>query len=149
MQSLPHHYSVHADGLLTGVTVVSAAGVPPLQVAAPLQFDGPVGLWSPETLLVGAVAECFVLTFRTVARAAGFPWRRLQCDVEGTLARSDGELRFTGFTIRADLTVLTECDLMRAQGLLQRAERNCLIGNSLRAARTLELQVHAHPAAAA
>jgi organic hydroperoxide reductase OsmC/OhrA len=149
MQPLPHHYSVHADGFLTGVTVVSATGVPPLQVAAPPQFDGPAGLWSPETLLLGAVADCFVLTFRTVAKAAGFPWRRLQCDVDGVLARDDGELRFTGFTVRAELTVLSEHDVARAHGLLQRAEHNCLIGNSLCGARNLELQVHAQPAAAA
>jgi organic hydroperoxide reductase OsmC/OhrA len=31
------------------------------------QLGGPGGQWSPETLLVAAAAECFILTFRAVA----------------------------------------------------------------------------------
>src|ERR1051326_6460288 len=42
-------------------------GLPPLKVAAPPEFNGPGGAWSPEALYVGAVASCFMLTFLAYA----------------------------------------------------------------------------------
>ena len=144
-----HHYSAHADGFITGVTVVSVAGAPPLQVAASPPLEGPAGLWSPETLLLAAVADSFVLTFRKVSQEAGFSWKRLQCDVEGTLSVAESARFFPRMTIRIDLTVLNEHDIARALQLLHRAERTCAVANSLRSTRTLEVRIHGHPALAA
>lgn len=149
MIPLPHHHSVQADGFLTGITVVSTSGVPPLQAAASPHFEGPAGLWSPETLLLAAVADSFVLTFRGVSQAAGFPWSRLQCDVEGMVSVADGELLFTRLNIQADLTVIGEHDGARAFELLNLAERTCPLANSLRSTRTLIVRIHGEPAIAA
>jgi len=149
MQAPSHRYSVQADGFLTGVTVVSASGVPPLQVAASPQVEGSAGLWTPETLLLAAVADSFVLTFRALSQADGFSWQRLQCDVEGALSVADAAPHFARMGIRVDLTVLNEHDIVRALELLHRAQRACAVVNSLRSARTLEVRIHGQPALAA
>jgi len=60
---------------------------------------GPGDRWSPETLLVGALADCFILTFRAVANASSLPWIRLRCEAEGVLDRVERMTRFTAVTL--------------------------------------------------
>ena len=67
--------------------ILTSTGIPALSSAAPSQFGGPGDRWSPETLIVGAIADCFILTFRAVARASTLPWTALRCNVTGTLDR--------------------------------------------------------------
>lgn len=133
MVPFPHHYSVSAEGMLDGDVTLRAAQVPVLATASPAEFGGPGDRWSPETLLVGAVADCLILTFRGVARASSLPWTSLSCQVDGTLDRVDRVTQFVGFDIRARLVVPDGTDKARAARLLQKAEETCLVTNSLKA----------------
>jgi organic hydroperoxide reductase OsmC/OhrA len=92
-------------------------------------------------LLVAAIADCFILTFRGVSRAAHFDWVRLEAHVDGTLERVSGVTQFVRYTTRAILTVKPNADHAKAQELLERAEKVCLVANSLRGVRALEVQV--------
>jgi organic hydroperoxide reductase OsmC/OhrA len=123
------------------MVAISASGLPGLTTAPPAEFDGPGDAWSPETLLVAAVADCFVLTFRGVSRAAQFSWKTVDCSVEGTLERIDGVTRFSRFTTRVRLTVDPGADHGKARELLDRAEKVCLIANSLSGERRLESEI--------
>jgi organic hydroperoxide reductase OsmC/OhrA len=111
------------------------------ETASPPQFDGPAGVWSPETLLCASIADCFILTFRAVARASRFEWLHLECRVEGLLERVTPGAQFTRFTTFARLRVPAGADTAKARDLLERAEHGCLIANSLRGARVLEAEV--------
>jgi organic hydroperoxide reductase OsmC/OhrA len=131
MQAFPHHYTVSANGSGTGDVELNADGLPTLRSASPIPFDGPGDRWSPETLLVAAVGDCMILTFCAVARASGFAWTTLDCDVTGTLDRIERTTRFVGFDVRARLHVPSGTDPDRARQVLEKAERSCLISNSL------------------
>ncbi len=133
MQPFPHHHVVVASGAATGHVELRAHALPVLQSAPPIEFERPGNLWSPETLLVGAIGDCFVLTFRAVARASRLDWTSIECEVRGELDRADQTVRFTRFEIRVRLTVPNERDRELAGRVLQRAERGCLITNSLNA----------------
>jgi organic hydroperoxide reductase OsmC/OhrA len=141
MQPYPHTYSVSAKASATGLVPVESPGLPPLATAPPKEFDGPGDVWSPETLLVAAVADCYILTFRAVARAAKFEWEELKCEVEGVLARVDGVTRFSGYTTVATLSVMPGTDHAKAEELLERAERLCLVSNSLLGGRRLIVHI--------
>ncbi|MFC7335104.1 OsmC family protein [Rhodocista pekingensis] len=142
MQALPHIYLTKATGTAQGnVRLEAEADVPALDTAAPPQFGGPNGFWSPETLFVGAVADCYILTFRAIARASKLEWESLEVDVEGVLDRVEGVTRFTRFTVKPRLLVKAEADAERATTLLAKAERTCLITNSLNAELHLEPSV--------
>ena len=145
MRPYPHTYSVSAQGSATGTVPVSSQGVADINTAPPPEFDGPGDLWSPETLLVAAVANCFILTFRGVSRAANFTWEQLQCQVDGVLERVSGVTQFSRFTTRATLTVTAGADHAKAQELMERAEKVCLVANSLRGERHLLAQVFETP----
>jgi len=112
-----------------------------METEAPPQFDGPGGKWSPETLLCASVADCFILTFRALARAAKLEWLHLECRVEGVLERRERLLQFTRYTTFATLTAPTGTDAVKARELLERAEHSCLIANSLRGTRALDARV--------
>jgi organic hydroperoxide reductase OsmC/OhrA len=142
MHPYPHLYTVHATAAPAGDVPVAATGLPTLQTAPPAEFDGPGDRWSPETLLCAAVADCFVLSFRAVARASKLDWTGLECRVEGKLDRVDGRTLFTALAVHASLKVPAGTDPERAKKLLEKAEHVCLISNSLVAERQLVPTVH-------
>jgi organic hydroperoxide reductase OsmC/OhrA len=131
MQSLPHHYAVTATGSVLGDIELNGERLSTLRSASPPEFDGPGDRWSPETLLVAAIGDCLLLTFRAVARASGLAWTSLECSVTGTLDRVERATRFVAFDIRAHLRVPSGTDPDRAKRALEMAHQNCLISNSL------------------
>jgi len=141
MQDLPHHYRVAASAAAEGEVELAAAGLEPIRSAAPAEFGGPGDRWSPETLLVAAIADCFILTFRAIARASKLPWTALRCEVLGTLERSGGATRFTEFTINAALEVPGDTSEEKARRLLEKAEAGCLISSSLSGTKRLQASV--------
>jgi peroxiredoxin-like protein len=122
---------VAASAQLEGSIWLSSPGLEALESASPAQFGGPGDRWSPETLLVGAAADCFILTFRAVARASSLPWSELRCEAEGVLDRVERTTRFTAIRLRAYLRVPPGTDEEKALRLLEKAERGCLISSSL------------------
>jgi len=141
MQALPHRYRVKGTGRITGDVELTAERLTMLRSASPAEFGGPGDRWSPETFLVGAVADCFILTFRAVANASKVSWTSLDCDVTGTLDRVDRVTQFTGFDVTARLVVPAGADADVARHALEKAERNCLISNSLKASMVLAATV--------
>lgn len=141
MQQLPHHYVVDAEGQASGNVTVTAEGLPALATDAPAEFGGPGDRWSPETLMMAAVADCFILSFRAVARASKFDWEALSCEVTGILDKQDGAIRFTELVVRPSLTLADGADREKAERLLEKAKKVCLISNSMTASTRLELDI--------
>jgi organic hydroperoxide reductase OsmC/OhrA len=141
MQSLPHRYNVEASAKLEGPVSIASEGLETFSTAPPVQYGGPGGQWSPETLLIAAVVDCFVLTFRAIARASSLQWVALRCDCEGELDRVERTTRFTAITLRAHLSIPAGGAAEKAGQLLEKAERACLVTNSLACAVKLEPHV--------
>jgi organic hydroperoxide reductase OsmC/OhrA len=141
MHPYPHHYRVTATATAQGEVATGSGSLPPLAVMSPPEFDGPEGFWSPETLLAAAVSDCLVLTFRAIARASKFEWRALHCETEAVLERVGGNSQFTRFISRVRLEVPAGTDEARARQLLEKAERGCLVANSLNGARELVAEI--------
>jgi organic hydroperoxide reductase OsmC/OhrA len=145
MHPYPHRYRASAAAGTASAVQVASEALPTLASGPPPEFDGPGGIWSPETLLVAAVADCFILTFRAIARASKFEWRALHCETEGLLERTDTGAWFTVFRTHARLEVPAGADIERAKVLLEKAERGCLVANSLRGTRELTSEVVSAP----
>jgi len=142
MHPFPHRYVVSSTATLEGNIVLESDGVASLATATPPEFDGPGGLWSPETLLVAAVTDCFALTFRGIARASQMPWVSLSVTCEGTLERPDRVTQFTRFDIRASVILPPQVSDHQARRVLARAEETCLITRSLKGETQLHIDVH-------
>lgn len=137
----PHHYHVGMRCTPGGSVELHAEGLPDMATLPPTEFGGPGDHWSPETLLVGALASCFALSFRAIAARRQIAFDSLDCAVEGVLEREGGNSRFTGFTLRAHLVLAVGGDSEAAEKALQHAKQGCLVSNSLSGTVQLETQI--------
>jgi len=141
MQKLPHHYAVTASASTEGLVALTSPKLAPLTSAPPAEYDGPGDQWSPETLLVAAVADCFILTFKAIARASKMDWVSIRCDVEGVLDRINNVTQFTEFTLRVVLDAPHGTHEHKAHRILEKSEEGCLITNSLNAEAHLNAEI--------
>jgi len=141
MSQFPHDYSVSASAASSGNVQLSSDGLPSLASAPPKEFGGPGDQWSPEDLLVGAVADCFVLSFRAIAAASKLEFDELKCDASGTLDKVERITRFTEIKVVAHLKIPAGTDEAKALRTLEKAENMCFITNSLIADVHLETHI--------
>jgi organic hydroperoxide reductase OsmC/OhrA len=129
------HYEYEDELLWNGKRrgAVIARSAPPLEVAAPPEFGGERGVWNPEQLLLAAANACLMSTFIAYARKVRIEVVGYSC---GGLAEltpdAEGGLAITRVTLKPVVLVGHEADVARASKLMVTAERNCLIGRSLR-----------------
>src|SRR5438105_7330833 len=139
------HWTMHKRGI-----VEAGADIPrTINFAAPPEFGGEPGLWTPEHLLLSAVSTCFVATFRAVAEASKLEFQGMEVDVEGAIEKQEGGYRFTTLTVRPTVTIHHEEDRERTGRLLEKAERICLIARSILATIVLEANIIVEAAVAA
>jgi len=92
-----------------------------LHFAAPPQFGGVEERWSPEDLLLCALASCFTTTFRTLADHSNFPFTDLEVDVQGTVGKVESGYAFSEIAIRPKLTITSDEWREPAARLLEKA----------------------------
>ena len=118
--------------------VTSSAGKPDVQVATPPEFKGHEGIWSPEDLFVASVNSCVMSTFLAVAERGGLAFSSYESAAEGRLELVEGKLQFSAITIKPTITLKSVADMAKAKELIEKAEANCLISNSMKTRVTLE-----------
>lgn len=139
--NLPHDYEATAKLNPESLVTLSSDGLPSIESAPPKEFGGSGEQWSPEDLLVAAVADCFTLSFKAIAAASKFSWVDLECHVSGTLDKVERAIQFTELKIKAKVVIPADADASRAERLLEKAEQACFITNSLKAEKHLETEV--------
>jgi len=102
-----------------------------IHFAAPAQFGGLEGRWSPEDLLLSAIASCFTTTFQAIAAHSSFGYTDLQVEVEGTVAKTRSGYCFTGIVIRPRLAITEAETENRALDLLQKTKALCLVSRAI------------------
>lgn len=120
------NWTSHKRGIVEGEEIPRT-----INFAAPPEFGGEPGLWTPEHLLLASVSTCYVATLRSVAEASKLEFQSLQLAVEGTVEKQEGGFRFTRITLRPVVTIDKEEDRERMGRLLEKGERVCLISRSL------------------
>jgi peroxiredoxin-like protein len=125
------------------VVTLRSAELEDIQSTAPPEFGGPAGNWSPETLFVAAIADCYILSFRSVANASKLEWSEIDCDAVGVLEKTTEGLRFPVIELAVTLRIPAGSDIARAERLLEKAEQVCLVSKSLRSEVRLQVAVRA------
>ena len=122
-------------------TVAGAGMGKSIEFSAPPEFRGESGFWTPEHLLLAAVASCFVTTFRAIATFSKFDPLTLDISVEGKLGKSQTGYEFTGVVLRPRLTIQDERQRLFASRILEKTERSCLVARSLKCEVTMEATI--------
>jgi len=106
------------------------------------ELGGLEGRWTPEQLLLCALAGCFTTTFHDVARAAKFDYTDLEVEIEGCVRRSRGTgCAFSEILIRPRLTVAGEERTEAGLALLRKTKMLCMISRAITVPQTLEARV--------
>ena len=121
---------------------LSAPHLPDLEVDAPPEFKGHEGVWTPEHLFVAAVNSCFMTTFLAIAENSKLEFVSFSADAKGKLEKLEGQgFIMTEVLLRPKLLVNHARDVERAGRILEKAEKNCLISNSIKTETRLEPKV--------
>ncbi len=141
---MEHKYTYVVNGLSTTVrsgTLAAPEVQSPIAFSAPPEFYGQPGQWTPEHLFVASVAGCFISTFSGMADYSKLEFRSLSLEVEGVIEKEEGGWRFTRVVVRPRLKIAHAQDVERANRLLQKAEKACLVTRSLACPVALEQAV--------
>ena len=131
------HWTLHKRGIVEADSSIPRT----INFAAPPEFGGEPGMWTPEHLLLAGVATCYVATFRGVSKASKLEFHGLEIQVEGTIEKQEGGLRFTKIILRPVVTIHREEDRELAGRLLEKTERGCLIARSIQATFVLDPKI--------
>jgi len=112
-----------------------------IHFAAPPQFGGLEGRWTPEDLLMTALASCFTTTFHAIAGYSKFEYTDLEVEAEGTVSKAGTGYSFSEIIIRPSLTIPNEENRERAINLLQKAKELCLVSRALATGQKFETRV--------
>jgi peroxiredoxin-like protein len=137
-----HKYRVVA-WWASGRTGIAKSDTAPnvIHFAAPPQFGGMDGRWTPEDLLLTAVASCFTTTFQAIAEYEGFEYRDLQVEAQGEMRKTPEGFSFEEVVIRPTLGILDESKSERAVALLRKAGSVCMVSKTLANPPKLEIKV--------
>src|SRR6266567_6017286 len=102
-----------------------------IHFTAPPQFGGLDGRWTPEDLMLAAVASCYTTTFRALAERSKFEYADLEVGAQGTVHKADSGYHFSEIAIHSNLTLWSEEGRERALVLLRKAEALCLVSRAL------------------
>lgn len=117
--------------------------LPSIHVDAPPEFKGHEGSWTPEHLFVASVNSCFMTTFLAIAENSKLEFVSFKADAKGKLEKLDGQgFMMTEITLRPKLIIANSRDAERASRILEKAEKNCLISNSVKTEVRLEPEVN-------
>lgn len=104
-----------------------------LEVATPPEFPkGMEGIWSPEHLFTAAVSSCFMTTFLAIAEHSKLEFKNFSCPAKGKLSKLDGKFAMSQVVLEPVLIIINDEDREKAEKILHKAERVCLITNSLK-----------------
>jgi len=138
-----HVYETEIEWIGEKKGELRAPGLPPLTVATPPEFRGHEGMWSPEHYFVASVNACIMTTFLAIAEFSRFRFLGFQSVARGKLEKVEGQgYQITEIVVRPRLIVAEERDRDRGQRLLEKAEKNCLISNSIKTVVRLEPEVN-------
>jgi organic hydroperoxide reductase OsmC/OhrA len=112
-----------------------------IHFAAPPQFGGLKGRWTPEDLLLTALASCFTTTFHSIALFSKFEYIDLQVEADGTVNKVNTGYGFSEIVVRPDLTIIDDESRERGISLLQKAAELCLVSRALTPAPRYDIRI--------
>jgi organic hydroperoxide reductase OsmC/OhrA len=103
------------------------------------ELGGLQGRWTPEQLLLCALAGCFTTTFHDVARSAKFDFLDLEVEIEACVRRSrSAGCNFNEILIRPRLKVHSDDQCETGLQLLRRTKSVCMISRAITVPQTIE-----------
>lgn len=128
------HSSYHVSAWWTsGKTGIARSELVPtvIHFTAPVSFGGDPGRWTPEELLLVALASCFTTTFQALAGYSKLAYADLEVSVDGTIEKTSSGFQFKSIEIKPRLTITEEELRPLADKVLHKSESLCLVSRAV------------------
>lgn len=137
----PHYYQVKIQWKEGRLGVLSSAEInleknileDGISVATPPPFAGGMPqVFSPEHLYTAAVASCLMTTFLAIAENSKINFISFDCEAKGKLEQVEGKFLMTEVILNPVVQIEDEALLDKTKRILDKAEKACLISNSIK-----------------
>jgi len=113
-----------------------------IEVATPPEFDkGIPNIWTPEHLFTAAVSSCLMTTFLAIAEYSKLEFVSFKCGSKGLLEKVDGKFVISEVLLFPELVITDESKRERAERILKKSEKACLITNSVKSKVSMEPKI--------
>lgn len=139
----PHNYNVNLAWKADRKGEMSSPELnDKIEVATPPEFPkGIEGVWSPEHYFTAAVVSCFMTTFLAIAENSNLEFKSFECESTGVLDKVEGKFQMSEVILRPKLVLIDGSDIEKAEKILQKSERACLITNSIKTEVSLDTTI--------
>ncbi len=104
-----------------------------VEVATPPEFEkGIPGIWSPEHLFTASVSSCLLTTFLAIADYSKLEFSDFTCSSKGKLEKIDNQMVMSEIILEPTVTINDESKRDKALRVIEKAEKACLISNSIK-----------------
>jgi len=108
-----------------------AIGPLTLEMSSAPAYRGDSSRANPEQLFVAALSACQTLTYLFLAAKSHVAVVGYTDDAEGWLELVDGRMRMSRVILRPQIVLQDGADAAKARELVEKAHRQCFIGNSV------------------
>ena len=113
-----------------------------LEVATPPEFPGGIpNIWSPEHLFTAAVSSCLMTTFLAIAEFSKLEYESFKCNAKGILEKVDGKFVISEVLLFPEVVITDSTKVERTERIIEKAEKACLISNSINSKITMKSKV--------
>ena len=141
-EAIQHFYNVEIEWIGGKDVKLSSGDLPPIAAGAPPEFKGREGNWSPEQLFVASMNSCYVLTLLAIAEFSKVAVISLASTARGKLQKVQGAgYQITEIVIKPRIVIASAHDLARMPRLLEKAQENCIVSNSIKSTIKVEAQL--------
>ncbi|MFD2145737.1 OsmC family protein [Mucilaginibacter antarcticus] len=129
-----HQYEVNLQWNHDRKGTLSSSDLPQqIEVVTPPDFyKGIPGFWSPEHLFVASVVSCFMTTFLGIAENSKLECTNLEIQASGVVDKVEGKFQVTEIILKPTATIPSNMSTEKATRVIEMAEKNCLIANSVK-----------------
>lgn len=111
-----------------------------IDLAIPPEFAGPGGAFSPEDIYALALGNCFVATFKVFAEKSSLSFSTLDVSGELTVDRDEKGVPWMA-EMALRITLKKPSDAAKAERLLEKTAKSCMIINSVKTKVSFSFQV--------
>ena len=113
-----------------------------IEVATPPEFEkGIPNIWTPEHLFTAAVSSCLMTTFLAIADYSKLEFVSFKCGSKGILEKVEGKFVISEVYLYPEVVITDESKRERAERILEKSEKACLISNSITSKITMEPKI--------
>ena len=137
-----YYYSTSVQWNEGKVGTLSSPTLDSFKVTTPPEFPkGVPNTWSPEHLYVASVNVCLMTTFVAVAENSKLEIESFSCEGTGKLEKVDGDFMISEIELMPLIKIKFEKDKERAERIIHKSEKICLISNSVKTKIILNPQI--------